>query len=115
MSRKQHHPGIPFAKGRPKTGGRRAGSRTHLSTAFLEAVAAAFDEHGEGCLKIMVVEEPADFLRLCASLLPKEFEITDNRLKDLPDEQLDQFIEFARRHLASGLGDAAAGEGETLN
>jgi hypothetical protein len=115
MSRKQHHPGIPFAKGRPKTGGRAPGARNRLSTAFILAIAEAFEERGEECIRIMIAEEPADFLRLCAGLLPKEFEITDNRLKDLPDEQLDQFIEFARRHLASGLGDAAAGEGETVN
>jgi hypothetical protein len=34
--------------------------------------------------------------------MPKEFEITDNRLAAITDEELNAFIEYARRQLAGG-------------
>ena len=37
-----------FQKGQPKIGGRRKGMRDKLSTAFLEALAEDFEEHGYG-------------------------------------------------------------------
>ena len=86
-----------FEKGHPRMGGRRKGTRDRISTALLEAIAADFEEFGADAVKIARVERPVEYLRVVASLLPKEFEITDNRLKDIPDDELDAFIELARQ------------------
>ena len=86
-----------FDKGHAKIGGRRKGRRDRISTALLEAIARDFEEFGADAVKIARVERPVEYLRVVASLLPKEFEITDNRLKDIPDDELDAFIELARQ------------------
>ena len=48
-----------FERGRPKSGGRAKGARNKISTAFLEALAKDFEEHGVDAIKIMRVEKPA--------------------------------------------------------
>ena len=103
-----------FKKGQPKTGGRRKGSRDRIATALLEAIAADFEEFGYEAVKIARVERPVEYLRVVASLLPKEFEITDNRLKDIDDSELDFFIELARQRRAAA-GDTDSREETTLN
>ena len=103
-----------FQPGREKTGGRVKGSRNKLSTDLIAALCKAFEERGEEAIRIVIDERPHEFLRIVAAVLPKEFEITDNRLKEIPDDQLDAFIEFAKRHLGlAGTDDD--GEGATLN
>jgi hypothetical protein len=95
-----------FEKGRPKTGGRRKGSRDRIATALLEAIVEDFEKFGTEAVKIARKERPVEYLRVVASLLPKEFEITDNRLKDIPDHELDAFIELARqRRFVAGNAD----------
>ena len=95
-------------------GGRRKGTRDRINTALLEAIAKDFEEFGADAVKIARVERPVEYLRVVASLLPKEFEITDNRLKDIPDDELDAFIELARqRRVIAGNADDI--EDKTLN
>ncbi len=62
-----------FQKGRDKTGGRVKGSRNKLSMAFVEALAKEFDEHGAEAIRIMRIENPSDFLKVIAAVIPKEF------------------------------------------
>jgi len=63
-----------FEPGREKTGGRRKGSRNRISTALLEAIAEDFEKHGAEAIKITRVERPAEYLKICASLVPQAFE-----------------------------------------
>src|SRR5262249_51220292 len=65
-----------FQPGRPKTGGRRKGSRDRIATALLEAIAEDFEKFGTEAVIIARKERPVEYLRVVASLLPKEFEIT---------------------------------------
>ncbi|WP_427026602.1 hypothetical protein ACP4J4_20245 (plasmid) [Aureimonas ureilytica] len=53
-------------KGRPK------GARSKLSEAFLEALRADFDEHGIAAIRAVREEKPDQYLRVIASILPKE-------------------------------------------
>jgi hypothetical protein len=103
-----------FTKGQPSRGGRRKGSRDRIATALLEEIAKDFEEHGAEAIKIARMERPVEYLRVVASLLPKEFEITDNRLKDIPDDELDAFIELARQRRATAR-DAGSREDQTIN
>jgi len=104
----------PFQKGRQKTGGRVKGSRNKLSAVFVEALAKEFEEFGEEALRICRIERPSEFIKIVASIIPKEFEVSDNRLKDLSDDELDFFLAFAKRQLAIG-GNADSGEDPTIN
>jgi hypothetical protein len=105
-----------FEPGRKKSGGRTKGARNKLSMAFVEALGKEFDAHGEEAIRIMRKENPADFLKIIAAIVPKEFEITDSRLNEIPDDELDAFIEFAKRHLARGIAaNADSGKEPPLN
>jgi hypothetical protein len=92
-----------FEKGHPKIGGRVKGTRNRLGTVFLEKLLKEFGAFGEEAIRICRVERPHEFLKIVASILPKEFEINDSRLKEISDDELDLFIELARRQLASGV------------
>jgi hypothetical protein len=105
-----------FKPGRPKTGGRRKGTRDRISTALLEVIAKDFEEHGDEAVRIARIERPVEYLRVVASLLPKEFEITDNRLKDISDDELDLLLEYTRQRIARGLAASAdGGKDQALN
>jgi hypothetical protein len=41
---------------------------------MLEAIAKDFEQHGEEAIEIARMERPVEYLRVVASLLPKEFE-----------------------------------------
>ncbi len=68
--RKPYHfqPGHKLAKGR-------AGARNRLSNAFIEAVQKDWEANGEAVLRIVRCEDPSTYIRVVASLLPKELEI----------------------------------------
>src|SRR5689334_18898409 len=92
MSRKTFQPGNDG-----HGGGRRAGSRNKLQTDFLEALAADFAEHGAGVIRIARVERPIEWLKLIASVLPREFVIEQSVLADLSDEDLAAHISVLQR------------------
>ena len=105
--------GVFVAKGGTKSpgSGRVKGTRNRISTAFLEALAKDFEEHGEAAIKIMRVERPTDYCKVIASILPKEFEFTENNLVGIDDSELDAIIEFARRSLERRTISIASREG----
>lgn len=115
MTEKKRSEETQFKPGHPKLGGRVKGARNKLSADFLSALSRIFDEHGEAAMRIAAIEEPMQFLKVIASVLPKEFEITDGRLKELSDEEIDAAIEFAQRALAERSSRAAGGKESTLN
>ena len=63
-----------FKPGHQSRGGRRKGSRDKIETKMLEAIQKDFEEHGEEAIKICRMERPTEYLKLVASLLPKEVE-----------------------------------------
>ena len=101
-----------FKKGE---GGRAKGSRNKLSAAFLNDLCEEWREGGREAIKIMRLERPAEFVKTVAYLMPKEFELTDSRLKDLTDEQLDLLISIAGEHLASNAGESEGREEQTTH
>jgi len=100
-----------------QSAGRRRGARNRLSTSFLEALAKDFEEHGDGVIKIVRMEEPVNYLRLVASVLPKEFELIDTRLQELSDDEIRELISELKRNIQSRpvLDDLGRRDGETLN
>lgn len=56
-------------------GGKPVKSRNRLQGAFLRALADDFEEHGPAALVAMRKEKPSDYIRVVASLMPKELEV----------------------------------------
>ena len=96
-----------FERGQPKTpgSGRIKGTRNKLSKVFLEALAAEFEAHGANVIRICRCDKPIEFLKLIAGLLPRELEVTDSRLQDLSDDELDAVIEQIKRQISERAGE----------
>jgi hypothetical protein len=54
--------------------------RNFLQAKFLTALAEDFERDGAAAIKICRIEEPAQYVKIVASLMPKEFAVTDNAL-----------------------------------
>ena len=65
-----------FEKGNTHGKGRPKGSRNKFSQEFIDALAANFSEHGQGVIEVLRTEDPATYVRICASLVPKDFQIS---------------------------------------
>jgi hypothetical protein len=107
-----------FEKGMPRApgAGRARGVKNRLSQAFLQALAEDFEQHGAEAIKICRIEKPNEYLRVIAHLMPKELEITDNRLHDISDDELDRLITIAKRQLIEAAArDAEGGEEQTVD
>jgi hypothetical protein len=102
--------GEPFLPGRLKTGGRVKGSRNKISESFLHDLAAEWEVSGPAALKVMAKEEPGNFVKVVAALLPKEFEITDSRLTELSDEEIDGLVQQLCGKIRTAIADTAGGE-----
>ena len=104
-----------FEKGRARTVAVKGDHGTDLSGVFLEALLKEFDEFGAEAIRICRVERPHEFIKIIASILPKEFELTDNRLHDITDDELIAYIEYAQRQLAGRVERIEDRTGETAN
>jgi len=98
-------PGIPFAKGNP---GRPKGSRNKLGEAFIEALHDDFNEHGVAAIQVVRAEKPDQYLKVIASLLPKEMNL--NVAEQFSEMTDDELTDRARR-LARDLAPLLAGVG----
>ena len=76
----------PGQSGNPN--GRPKGSRNKLGEAFLRELADSFEEHGRDAIERMREERPGDYIRMIASLMPKETTQSVNQFEHLSDEQL---------------------------
>jgi hypothetical protein len=81
----------------PGSGGRKPGTRNKLQADFIDALAKSFAENGEAAIRIVFAERPHEYLKIIASVLPKEFLMApDSPLSELTDDDLDKVIAFAR-------------------
>lgn len=101
----------PGQSGNPA--GRPKGARTKLSEAFVADLYENWLEKGAGTLEQVRVEKPDVYVKVVASILPQQLNVTVNDLDDLSDEQLDQRINALARalKLEIGAGQSASGEG----
>ena len=83
----------------PNAAGNNGAARVKLQRKYFDALLADFAEHGETAIKIMRIEEPGAYVRVIASLMPKEFTVTDNALGDMSDEDLQQLLARAQAML----------------
>lgn len=69
-------------RGRPK------GSRNKLGEDFLSALQADFSDHGKAAIKTVREERPHEYLKVVASILPKEVNVTTNAVTEMSDDEL---------------------------
>jgi hypothetical protein len=100
-----------FEKGRPKTGGRTKGTPNKFSKAFDEALRDDFEKNGLEAIRITRVERPTEYLKIIASRFPQEFEITDSRLKEISDDELDAILEHLRQRIDAARAGSSGGVG----
>src|SRR5262245_46102981 len=94
-------PWKPGQSGNPK--GRPKGSRNKLSEEFFQDLCDAWQAFGKPALETMAMLYPVEFVRLVASLIPKEPEATTPPVVErLSNAQLDALI----AELQSGLDPA---------
>jgi hypothetical protein len=78
-------------------GGRPLGSRNKLQSSFLKALAEDFEQHGAGVIKIARIEKPVEYLKVIASVLPKELVVEQSVLTDISDDELAAHIALLQR------------------
>jgi hypothetical protein len=102
-----------FQPGNP---GRPRGSRNKLGEAFIAALAEDFAKHGPAVIEKVRTDKPEAYLKIVASLLPRDLNLNVNKLDDLTDEQLlarlRQLTEQAAPLLANLDDTDGEGEGE---
>lgn len=73
------------------------GSRNKLQEAFLRDFMEAWEAHGKSALLKTAKDEPSQFVRIAASILPKEIDATTLTIKaeELSDDELAMIIREA--------------------
>lgn len=99
-----------FLPGNTGFGGRPKGSRNKLGEDFIAALHDDFQEHGVKAIATVRTEKPDAYLKVIASLLPKELKVTTE--SDLTDEQLDQRIRQLAAAISLELNGGETGTGE---
>lgn len=90
---KKHSGLIPYKPGQSgNPAGRPKGARSKLGEAFLEAMHADFEQHGTEVIARVRDEKPDQYLKVIASILPKDLNVNINNMDDLTDDQLIQRI-----------------------
>ena len=84
----------PGQSGNPA--GRPRGARSKISEAFIAALNDDFAAHGVAVIETVRKEKPAEYLKIVASLVPKEFSLNPTGLEDMTDDDLCDALEQVR-------------------
>jgi hypothetical protein len=98
---------MAFKKGQSgNPAGKPKGARQKLTEAFLKDLTQVWADKGPDALRVVATEDPATLIRVIASIMPKEAELTVRNLsaKQLSDDEL--------ANIATGSSDGTADEAE---
>jgi hypothetical protein len=82
----------PGQSGNPR--GLPRGSRHRLSECVLAELCETWETHGKDALNRLAAENPVAFVRIVASLVPRQREALVNPFDDFTDEDLDQLAAY---------------------
>lgn len=82
--------GVPFQPGKSgNSAGRPKGTRNKLGEDFIAAISTDFAEHGPAVIARVRTEAPAAYLKVVASLMPREMKVEAARpLEQMSDDEL---------------------------
>jgi hypothetical protein len=93
----------PGQSGNPR--GRPKGSRHKLGENFISALQADFSEHGSEVIQAVRTKRPQDYLKIVASILPKEVNVNESALHQLSDDELSAMLYLLRSLLEAPLNN----------
>lgn len=102
----------PGQSGNPA--GRPKGARSKLGEEFLQDMLSDWEAHGKAVIEVVRAEKPDQYLKVVASVLPKELNVKVNELDDLTDEQLARQLRAIASQLAAAGLDIGAGSGQAV-
>lgn len=91
--------------------GRPKGSRNKLGEDFIKALQEDFTANGVQAIATVREERPHEYLKVVASLLPKQIEVKETAFDGISDEELAALVVAAR----SALGVAEGGREGTAH
>jgi hypothetical protein len=115
MANKNPNPETRFKPGvSPNPGGKPVASRNKLQGDFMRELAADFAAHGVSAIVETREKQPAAYLKVVASLMPKELEIK-RPLEEMSDDDLIAGVAALQSYLSAhgaqeGAGDQAGAE-----
>jgi hypothetical protein len=83
-----------------KYGRGRKGARNRLHAAFIVAAEEHWETQGHRAFDIVFKESPRDYLRIMASIMPKEFIIERSGIEEIDDDELNETIKLLRSERA---------------
>ena len=83
--------------------GRPKGARNKLSEAFIQALCEDFDRHGVSVICRVRDEKPEQYLKVIASILPRDVNLSVNPIGEMSDEELLERIRKLDEELAPML------------
>lgn len=101
-----------FILGSIGIGGRPVGARNKLGEAFIQALHDDFNEHGAAAIAECRETKPDKYLKVIASLLPKDVNLNFNNEIEMTDDELRERIRALGDTIAPFLADRAGNAGE---
>lgn len=108
-------PPTAFKSGAEWTGnraGRPKGSRNKLGEDFIAALQASFEQHGPDTIEKVRVDRPHEYLKVVASILPKELNVRTGALDEMSDDDLASMLDAVRSAVLAGAATQARDRSE---
>jgi hypothetical protein len=77
-------------------------ARARIQSSFLNALADDFDKHGRGAIEYCRRNDPTAYVKVCASLMPKEFKQV-SPLEEMTEAELVAAVEHIRSKIIGNL------------
>lgn len=101
----------PGQSGNPA--GKPKGAKHRLQEDFVKDVQAAWEAKGAEAITMMIADKPGDFVKMVASLMPKEATLNINDNSEMTDDELAERVRSLASQLSpfllGGTGDVAEG------